>query len=302
MTIPTFLAQTLAVAIWAGLLQPGAASSELIVCGRDELVILDVGGTTPKKLWSWRAKDRPELPVYMRDKFRAIDECKPVAAGTQFLITASSDGVAVVQRGSGEVKFYALAVNAHSAELLPGGRIAVAASHRPDAEGDRLIIFDRTKPDKPLFHTELTWGHGVVWDERRQVLWALSDTELRAYRLREWNSASPSLSKTAEYRLPDTGGHDLSAVPDSSMLALTTGRHCWLFDRERQTFFPHPVLAEQVGVKCINTNPATRQTVWVKAEGGNWWTDKLQFLDPERVIRLPGERLYKARWIPPPLK
>jgi hypothetical protein len=186
--------------------------------------------------------------------------------------------------------------NAQSIEMLPGGRVVAAASHRPNGPGDRLVLFDRSTPERELFHTELSWAHGVVWDEGRKLLWGLGDTQLRAYRLAAWDTASPSLAVADEYKLPERGGHELAAVSGTAMLSVTTGRRCWLFDRDRRAFTPHPVIAERAGVKSIHVNPATGQTVWVLSEGGNWWTDKLRFFNPERVVQLPGERIYKARW------
>ena len=47
----------------------------------------------PRKVFSWKAQDRPELPAAFKNKFKTTDECKPVA-GNRILITASSDGVA----------------------------------------------------------------------------------------------------------------------------------------------------------------------------------------------------------------
>ena len=34
------------------------AAQEVLVCGADELFILDLGSATPEKRWSWRARDR----------------------------------------------------------------------------------------------------------------------------------------------------------------------------------------------------------------------------------------------------
>jgi len=280
------------------LLPSPAPADQLVVCGWDEVFILDLARNPPSKTWSWKASDRPELPAHMRDKFRSTDECKPVDGGRRILITASSDGVALVERETGRVVFHGQAANAHSAELLPNNRIAVAASHRPDGGGDRLILFDIAKSESPVYHTELSWGHGVVWDEPREILWALSGDDLRAYRLKNWASAAPELEKLAAYPLPDGGGHDLQPVPGTAMLSVTSGRRCWLFDRAARRFSPHPQLANKVSVKCITTNPATGQVVWVQGEGGNWWTDKLRFLNPERLVQLKGERLYKGRWLP----
>jgi hypothetical protein len=288
---------SLAVLLWAApICSASGPRHELIVCGWDEVFILDVSGPAPRKTWSWRAAERPELPEHMRSQFQTTDECKPIDGGKRILITASSDGVALVERRTGAVLFYASVVNAHSAELLPGGRVAVAASHRPDADGDRLVLFDLQKPEEPLFHTELYSGHGVVWDDERRLLWALGGDHLRTYRLRNGETSSPALEMEDEYDLPDSGGHDLYPVPDASLLFVTTRKRVWTFDTRRRTFSPHPQLSEVVEVKGVSMNPVTRQVVYVKADEGRWWTDTLRFLGPERTIELPGERLYKARW------
>ncbi|MCW5980876.1 MAG: hypothetical protein KIT09_22535 [Bryobacteraceae bacterium] len=276
---------------------PKPAGGTLIVCGWDEVYMLDAGAGDPKKIWSWRAADRTELPEAVRSKFATTDECKPVDGGKRILITASSDGVALVERDSGKAVFWATAANAHSAEMLPSGRIAVAASHRPNGPGDRVVLFDVSKPEKALFHAELSWAHGVVWDDGRKLLWAIGHDDLVAYRLEAWDSAAPSLAAAASYRLPDPDGHDLRAVPGTAMLSLSTGNHCWLFDRDARDFRPHPELAGRGGVKSIDVNPATGQAVWVLSEGGNWWSGKLRFLNPEATVTLKGERIYKARWL-----
>src|SRR5688572_23941843 len=106
---------------------PGPLPSDLIVCGADEVFILDLQGSAPEKVWSWRAADRPELPEPFRKKFGSTDECKPVDGGRKILIASSGGAVALVERSSGKVLFYAAVPNAHSVELLPGNR-AVAAS------------------------------------------------------------------------------------------------------------------------------------------------------------------------------
>jgi hypothetical protein len=286
---------TTALTLHSGPVSPGG---QLIVCGWDELFILDVTGDSPRKVWTWKAVDRPELPPAVHSKFKSIDECKPVDGGRRILITASSDGVAVIERATGKATFYASVVNAHSIELLPRERLVVAASHRADEPGDRLVLFDLGTPEKELFHTDLSWPHGTVWDAERQLLWSISETELIAYRLVDWDTATPSLAKEYSYTLPDSSGHDLNAVPGTAQLSLSTGRHSWLFDREQRNFSPYPEIGDRPGVKGIHTNPSTGQVVWVLSEGGNWWSDKLRFLRPEATLQLPGERIYKARWMP----
>lgn len=270
-------------------------SRELIVCGWDEVFILDMNAQPPAKIWSWKAADRPELPEPMREKFRTTDDCKPVEGG-RILITSSTDGVALVERASGKVLFYGIAGGAHSAEMLPKGRIVVAASDSKGELSDSLVLFDSNKSGQPVFHTELRSGHGVVWDEGRQVLWTLSGNFLRTYTLANWDSPHPELVKSEEYPLPGRGGHDLSPVPGTDLLSLTTLRQSWIFDRKKRVFLPHPQLADTADVKCITVNPFTKQIVWTRADKGFWWTSTLRFLNPDGAIELKGERLYKARW------
>ncbi|MDH7571677.1 MAG: DUF6528 family protein, partial [Armatimonadota bacterium] len=148
----------------------------------------------------------------------------------------------------------------------------------------------------PLFHTELPWGHGVVWDRGRRVLWALGNEDIRVYELAEWDTPAPSLRRTALIPLPESGGHDLQPVPGTDLLSVTTGRHVWLFNRDRRTFAPHPELADLPGVKCVSVHPKTGRLVYVQQEGANWWAERLHFLRPQETLHLPGEHLYKARW------
>ncbi|MFC1563085.1 DUF6528 family protein [candidate division KSB1 bacterium] len=276
---------------------PIQKADELIICGWDEVFIIGVSqeqNGSPKKLWSWKAEDRQELPEHMRSKFKTTDDCKPVYGLSKVLITSSSGGVALVDRKTGKVSFYATVANAHSADVLPRDRIAVAASHAPG--GDRIIVFDLNLPEKELCSYELPWGHGVVWDEGRQILWALSGDDIRAYRLENWDSESPSLSMFAVIELPEGMGHDFYPIAGTPFLIVTTSHHCWLFDRDKRSFKLHPDLAEMGKVKCISVNPVTGQLVYVQAEGRNWWTEKLHFLHPDRIIHMPGEHFYKARW------
>ncbi|MEA2063807.1 MAG: DUF6528 family protein [Gemmatimonadota bacterium] len=275
-------------------------AQELILCGWDEVFILRIGpgqGAHPEKTWTWKAMDRPELPDSIKPKFATTDECKPLEEGAKVLITSSGNGVALVERSSGEVLFWATAPNAHSADILPGGRVAVAASHSSKGRGDRLIVFAPGCPGTELCSMELSWGHGVVWDEKRNILWALSDSEVRAYELVDWETEKPSLKKTAAYEIPERGGHDLYPVPGTSLLGVSSSRHSWLFDRDQCTFKLHPRLADNRRVKSMAVHPASGRLAWIKAGEEHWWAERVHFLNPEHTLHLPGEHLYKARWI-----
>lgn len=280
--------------------EPSLAGT-LLVCGMDEVFAID--HTTAEKaplvkLWSWRAKDREDLPEPMRKAFATTDECKPIEEGTKVLITSSSGGCALVERPSGKVLWHAIVRNAHSIELLPRNRVVVASSVSTD--GDRLVVFDLAKPNEPLCDFSLPSAHGVVWDEARNCLWALGFTDLRRYELQHWDTSQPSFTLRASHTLPDEDGHDLQAVPGGADLVLSTHHHVYLFNRDKPAFRLHPEIGDQSHVKCVSTDPATGRVVFIHGSDKAWWSDTLGFLKPDSKAKLGKERLYKARWLPPP--
>lgn len=279
--------------------QSKGMARELIVCGWDEVFILDVDTKTDKgyrRTWTWRAQDRDDLPAEFKPLFRTTDECKPFDGGSRILITSSGGGVALVNRADGRVLFYARVANAHSAELLPNNRVAVAASHDKAGKGDRLIVFNVGKPNEEILSAELPWGHGVVWDAQRSRLWALADKDIRVFELRDWDSNAPSLRRAELIPLPEGMGHNLSPVNGTPALAVSTTNHCWLFDRDTKTLRPHPDLADTKHVKSISYHPATGQIAYVQAEGENWWAERIHFVNPGGFLHVAGEHFYKARW------
>ena len=278
--------------------QPVTIARELVVCGWDEVYILRfdrAGEDSATRVWTWRAKGRGDMPDDIEALFNSTDECKPFEGGSKILVTSSGGAVAFIDRVNSGVLFYGRAANAHSADLLPGGRVAVAASHDQAGKGDRLILFDLATSDRELFSAELPWGHGVVWDEQGRLLWALADEDLRVYELGDWESTTPKLRRVALIPLPERGGHDLSIV-SSTLLAVSTANRCWLFDRDARSFRPHPELGDKPGVKSINHHPQSGQIAYVQAEGKNWWAERIHFLRPDGLLHAAGEHFYKARW------
>jgi hypothetical protein len=276
--------------------------TELILCGGDEVFILALGdGPTPayRKVWSWRAADSPEIPSDLHAAFRTMDDCKPVDGGRRILISSSGGAIALVDRGTRRASFYARVTNAHSIERLPGNRIAAAASVSTAATGNRLVIFD-AGTGRELASDVLRSAHGAVWDGARRLLWALGGDALRAYDVGA-AGARTRLDRIFELPLPDEGGHDLSPIPGSPRLFVSTGQRCWSFDRDRRQITPHDTLANLAHVKSYAVHPRTGRVVYIQAEGTNWWAEHLHFQRPDGTLRLPGERLYKARWaLPPP--
>lgn len=137
----------------------GARGQDLFTCGWDEVRALRIVGTNITVLWKWTASNS-NLPEWTWPLFATTDDCKPYGDGRVVITSSGGDsmngGVAVVQVQTTQAVFYARAANAHSADLLPRDRIAVALSYQTN--GNRLVVFDLSRPDTELFSTELRGG------------------------------------------------------------------------------------------------------------------------------------------------
>lgn len=266
------------------------AGDLLLVCGGDEVFQIDPAANPPAKLWSWRAKDRPEIPADLQKAFNTTDECKPLDGGKRLLVTSSGGGCALLELPSGKALWWARVPNAHSIEALPGGKIAVASS--VNANGNKVLIFDEKIPGKSIAELPLPSAHGLVWDEARKCLWALGFGELLACEV-----AGDKLVVKTRHKLPDEDGHDLRAVPGSPDLMLTTHAGVWRFHRDDAVFRPDPDLKDRVEVKSADFHPSSGRLVVMQSSGKSWWTDQIEFLHPTAKLTFKGETLYKARWL-----
>lgn len=157
-----------------------ARDVEIVTCGGSRVVIFDAdqpAGTSPKLKWRWDVKEATNLPPRYQKLLVPLDECKPVHGNARLLLTSSGGGAVLLDRQSREPLFCAHVPNGHSAEMLPGDRIAVALSTH--AQGNRLELYSISQPEKVLWKDSLLSGHGVVWNVKHQRLYALGLSELR---------------------------------------------------------------------------------------------------------------------------
>ena len=271
-----------------------AGQERIVACGDDQVLIIDSEaseGKDVKTVWTWKVSDAVDLPEIYQQYMRSNDDCKPVDGNKKILITSSSGGVVLVDRETGKSLFYAHVPNAHSAEYLPNDRIAVALS---TAEGGNSIeVYDESRSDEVLYRDSLHSGHGVVWIQGIETLFALGGSELRSYSLENWNSEKPELKLENSWVLPDRGGHDLVSVSDNRLI-LTTGDSVWNFDIKEEKFSPFSALEGIRGVKSVNYDETTGRLIYTKAEE-SWWTKNIYCRNPDKVITIPGMKLYKVR-------
>jgi hypothetical protein len=285
-----------------------ATDALLIICGYDyNIVIVDLGvsGTqAPTSVWSWSGNTDPTIiGLHLTTDYDYPDDCKAVDANAHILVTASNDGVALIDRQTQAVLFYATVANAHSADVLSNNRILVASS----VGGDRIVLFDAAQDNTPIWSAPFFSAHGIVWDEKRQIVWALGSVELdggnvgaailREYSLVNWSSTTPSLQLQNTYTFADNDGHDLQPHLGTSDLYVSTANNVWTFNRDTHAIAPLPSLADQVNVKSVSTNEVLDRTVYVQPAPSDDFASVVGVVGDSPLIIPTKSTVYKARWI-----
>lgn len=296
LTVRTFsLALVLKIALAT---TTSADTHDLIACGGDEVFVIGIDEPEVKK-WSWHSQHSPSIPENFRVRFRSTDDCKPYE-GDLLLITSSSGGVALIDRGSKACRFLAQSRNAHSACLLPGRQIAVASSFG----GDQIQFFNRDDAEQPAGVVQsiaLLGAHGTVWDRQRECLWALGEKELLALVADSNASENARWSLHSRTALPSNGGHDLSPLPGlpplrrAKHLYVTTDTQVLIFDCDELDFTVAEGFGSQAKIKSVDHHPQSKRIVYHQATAENWWSDTIRF-NNANPLQLSGERLYKIRW------
>ncbi len=272
----------------------------LLVCGGSVVYDGVLAGEERKPQWEgvreWRPGESKGLPAsYAAKLFETTDDCKPIDGGANVLVTSSGGGVCIYERSSLNASFFARVANAHSACMLPGGHLVVASS--VSAEGNALVLFHRSASERAVHRTPLESAHGVVWDEKRETLYAVGMHHLEEYSFRHGRGEA-SLTLKRQSKLPTRGGHELSPGASTNELIVTTQGGVYLFDKAARRFAEHPLLGRDLDVKCVSLHPSTGRIAYVKADEGKgvWWSFRIRLLHPEGEIASPGQRVYKVRW------
>ncbi|MER5639494.1 DUF6528 family protein [Kitasatospora sp. NPDC002227] len=242
----------------------------------------DVRGLAASRLalWSWAGPED--------DSWWAVSEAKYRRwRGREWVLSCATGGLAVlVSFPEGRVRWAARpGGNPHSIELLPDGRVVVASA----APGFLRLYSSAAQ----YVQYDLAGAHGVHWDGPRELLWAVSDSALTAFR------AGEGLEPVRSVPLPTPGGHDLAAVaahPDR--LWVTTNRHVYQYSVSSGTF--SPAAGDGPGIKSIGDDRRSGQILAVHPDRENpspWCTSTLTFTRPDGSGRLARTSLYKARWL-----
>lgn len=153
-------------------------------------------------IWEWDARMSASNMGLTADRMQYIDEAKVVDNGTKVLVTSSDHWAALVDYETKKPVFYSTSCNnAHSAEMLPGNRLVVACS----SSNGSLQVYDIDKSNQVLYSTPLPNGHGAVWIESRQRLYANGGQKLNIYKLKNWDTDAPELELETSIKTPQRG-------------------------------------------------------------------------------------------------
>lgn len=257
------------------------------------VAIADVA--TQQIIWEWQPARSNVKPEHVK-WFNSPSDAKIVYDGKYVLTCASGGGVALVRIADRKTVFYAYAGgNTHSAELLPDGNIVAASS-----TGNYLTLFrvDTLHFPGHVYSKKIpvAFGHNVVWDRSRKLLWTAAMTELRTFRYLPGDTAPDLVADTA-LALPGTEAHDLFPVYGRNALWLTNTTHVYEVDAgtgrltSATTRYP-------ANIKSISSGPAGYPVIIIKPKE-SWWTDEVIDTNGQRVFYQPGLKIYKARWVLP---
>ncbi|MBV2155646.1 DUF6528 family protein [Kitasatospora sp. SUK 42] len=280
------------------------ASRRVLVLPTAEELMARQGPDRLPVAWSWSADRAPDLADLAPERsWTNPDEAKSrTRHGRRYLLTTASGGLAaVVETTTGRTRWAAdlgTAVNPHSIELLPDGNVAVAAS-----TGGWVRLYAASQGPRATAHAAfpLPGAHGVHWDGRSGLLWALGDGTLTALRV-GGTPAAPTLTAVRSTPLPDPGGHDLEPVlAEPGRFWVSTLNGLWRYDPAADRFTPVHLAdpAAERDVKSVGDEPGTGRLLTVTPDHTapcDWCTSVIRLHRPEGVRTLRGTHLYKARW------
>jgi hypothetical protein len=262
-----------------------------LVCGDSQVLIVDYSqskDSIPAVIWNWDAREALDIPeLYRTTKFKTMDDCKAIENGKKVLVSSSSGAVAIVNIATKKVEFYAEVPNAHSIALLPGNKLVAAASTAKT--GNKIMLFDMSKGNEPVFTDTLYSAHGTVWDDTRKRLYTLGYEVLREYKV-----SGDKLDLVQHWKIPGIGGHELSMLPNHNQLFVTEHHGTWLFDIQSQKFDKIKGFPDRENVKSLGLDQSSQYIYTVPEE--SWWTFHVNFHNPIRRFAFPKLHVYKARW------
>jgi len=282
----------------------------LIAMGNSFTYIIDpevakaTGSLEKATVWKWDARSIAGQTGIPSARLDFTDECKVKEGGEKLLITGAHGWCVLLRKADRKPLFWTSQCDqAHSAELLPCGRVVVACSVPKDA----LQLYDLNSPEKVILSIPYKHAHGVYYSEKYKRLFAVGENVLSIYSLDNWDSDCPALK--LERSIP-TGWyvsdvHDL--VPKDEDTLILTGNNAAFYDIRTGTLTHWSRFRGIRSIKSMNYNNRTGEIIYTYSnpdvyEGEyNWATQRirtsydLNTIREEQLVPIPGINGYKTR-------
>lgn len=241
-----------------------SANPSLVFCGDQYVYIIDANKASESRyqnaiVESWNAATVADTIGLPENQCKYITDCKPVNEGKYLLITSYNGWAIMLNVETGNVPFHTvMSFGAHSADLLPNNRVAVACAN----PGNSIQIYDLNNNDQIVSSVKLSGAQGVCWNDDLQLLFAINQNSLNSYRLVDWNTSHPSLELVASIATPNKNMKDLSLVSSNKLCVAGSG--LFIFNISENTFTEVTKFSSSKVLNSANYNEAT---------GEAWFTD-----------------------------
>src|SRR5690606_2193401 len=84
----------------------------------------------------------------------------------------------------------------------------------------------------------------------------------------------------------------------SNSLWLTNNDHVYRFDLLNRRLLPADEVTVQKHIKSVSSGSGSHPVIVIKPKE-SWWTDEVIDIKGNRVFRMDGLKIYKARWMLP---
>lgn len=266
--------------------------------------------------WSWRPLVSLGFTTTEVNTFGGGTDAKLRNVGNDAFLAVTDNRMAIIiSYPAGEKKWAQIIDgNLHSAELLPNGNLAVAAS---DANWIRVYATSQGPAATRFASYSLMAAHAVLWDPALNLLWVTGQIPGGPHVLTaltvSGTAAEPVIAEDLSRRseLPSLWGHDVSPYyGDANKLWVSTNGGAYVYDKLAKRFSGAPGGANRIFVKAVSnlpsgliieTQPDANKTPRpaVSCSLNDWSTSTVDFYAPKGSLQetriTAGACFYKAR-------
>ncbi len=227
--------------------------------------VIDLSALDPTSssaiIWTWKPTANlgfASTSGYANSIDEAILRYSEITNSYVVCVTSSSGFMAVVEYPSGKCIWSANASSygPHSIEYLPNGNVAVALSGNSNTDNGCIRIYTASqgKTSGKFISLPLKSAHGVIWDDKNELLWALGYDEIIAYRI-VGTQKDPQAIRVAGLggKLPKSGGHNLSVNEHDPDLLWISSSSVYQFRKSTGAFVTDYDGQSKIGITAIKS-------------------------------------------------